>query len=196
MRDFFKRLIGAMSNENRHNKTLKYVRLIDLSFRKFITCQVLDSLVLGTLVTIAFLALQSSYFLILGIMLGMLNIIPYFGSIFGTAIAVFIIWATSGTQTAIVVAITLVIIQQIDGNFINPKIMGSSFKISPVLVIIAITIGGALGGVLGMIFAIPVANVFKTVLEEYIKSKEGLRERLGESSHKIEVVVETKGEKT
>jgi predicted PurR-regulated permease PerM len=76
---------------------------------------------------------------------------------------------------AVAAAIMLVIMQQLDGNFINPRIMGSSFKISPVVVIIAITIGGSLGGVLGMIFAIPVANVLKTILEEYIATKEQQR---------------------
>jgi predicted PurR-regulated permease PerM len=134
---------------------------------------------------IAFTIMGSPYAVTMALLLGVLNIIPYFGSIVGSAICVFIVWATSGFQTALVVAVTLLIIQQIDGNFINPRIMGTSFKISPVLVIIAITIGGAIGGILGMIFAVPVANVLKTVLEEYIQNKESLRERLGESPEQL-----------
>jgi predicted PurR-regulated permease PerM len=174
VKDFIKRLIRAHSPK-RQRPVLKYIRLIDFSFRKFLTCQFLDSLILGTITMVQFTIMGSPYAVTLGLMLGVLNIIPYFGSIFGSVIAVFIIWATSGLDTAIIVAIMLLITQQIDGNFINPKIMGSSFKISPVLVIIAITIGGAIGNILGMIFAIPVANVIKTVIMEYIETKEQKR---------------------
>jgi predicted PurR-regulated permease PerM len=84
-----------------------------------------------------------------------------------------------GLNTAIITAIVLLITQQLDGNFINPKIMGTSFKVSPVLVIIGITVGGAIGGVPGMILAIPVVNVLKTVLEEYIQTKEKKRANEG-----------------
>ncbi|MCL1881794.1 MAG: AI-2E family transporter [Oscillospiraceae bacterium] len=179
VKSFVKRTIRAHSPKHQR-PILKYIRLIDFSFRKFISCQFLDCLILATITMVAFTIMGSEYAVTLALMLGVMNVIPYFGSIIGTAIAVFIIWATSGINTAIVVAITLVIIQQIEGNFINPKIMGTSFKISPVLVIIAITIGGAIGGILGMIFAIPVANVLKTILEEYLQNKEKLRVRLGE----------------
>jgi predicted PurR-regulated permease PerM len=181
VKDFIKRLIRAHSPK-RQKPVLKYIRLIDFSFRKFISCQFLDSLVLATITMIAFTISGSPYAVTLALMLGVLNVIPYFGSIVGTAVAVFIIWASSGLQMAIIMAIVLFAIQQFDGNFINPKIMGTSFKISPVLVIIAITIGGAIGGVLGMIFAVPVANVIKNVLEEYIQTKEELRKKLGETS--------------
>jgi len=172
MRDFFKRLVSVMGSEKRRGKALKYVRLVDISFRKFISCQVLDSIILGTIVTIEFMLLGSSYALVLGIMLGVLNIIPYFGSIFGSIIATLIIMFEQGWEIGVITAVILLITQQIDGNFINPKIMGTSFKISPVLVIIAITIGGAIGGVPGMIFGVPVMNVLKTILEEYVEKKE------------------------
>jgi len=172
MRDFFKRLISVMGSDKKRGAALKYVRLVDLSFRKFISCQVLDSIILGTITTIAFFIIGSSYALVLGIMLGVLNIIPYFGSIFGSIIASVIMLFDKNLETAIITAIILLIIQQIDGNFINPKIMGTSFKISPVLVISAITIGGAIGGVPGMIFAIPVVNVLKTILEEFVEKRE------------------------
>jgi predicted PurR-regulated permease PerM len=174
VKDFVKRFIKAHS-PRRQKPAIKYLRLVDVSFRRFLTCQFLDSLILGTITLVFFTIIRTPHAVTLGLLLGVLNIIPYFGSIFGSMVAVFIIWATSGIDVAIVVAISLLIIQQIDGNFINPKIMGTSFKISPVVVIIAITIGGAIGGVLGMIFAIPVVNVLKTVLEEYIQSKEKQR---------------------
>ena len=169
---FFHRLIGVIPSDRKRGATLKYVRLVDTSFRKFLSCQFLDSLILGSITTFQFMLMGSSYSLVLGLMLGVANIIPYFGSIFGSILAVFIMVFDTGWETAIITAIVLLITQQFDGYFINPRIMGTSFKVSPVLVIIAITVGGAIGGIPGMIFAIPVANVLKTILEEFIHTRE------------------------
>jgi len=169
---FFLRLIGVIRSDEKRKATLKYVRLVDTSFRKFLTCQFLDSLILGSITATQFFLLGSPYALVLGLMLGVLNIIPYFGSIFGSIIAVFIIIFSQSWETGLLAAAILLITQQFDGYFINPRIMGSSFQVSPILVIIAITVGGALGGVAGMIFAIPIVNVFKTVLEEFVHSRE------------------------
>ncbi|MCL2053678.1 MAG: AI-2E family transporter [Oscillospiraceae bacterium] len=180
MKAYLKRLISSFKREEKRKSTLKYARLIDKSFSQFLTCQILDSLILGTITTIEFLIIGSDYALVLGIMLGMVNIIPYFGSIIGSCIAVLIIMFTQSFEIAVVAAIVLLITQQIDGSFINPKIMGTSFKISPVLVIIGITVGGTIGSaigggmgrVAGMIFAIPIVNVLKIVLEEYLNIRE------------------------
>jgi predicted PurR-regulated permease PerM len=182
MRDFFKRLIGVIGSDKKRGSALKYVRLVDLSFRKFISCQVLDSLILATITTIIFFVLGSSYALVLGLVLGVLNIIPYFGSIFGSIFASLIMAFDKGLEVAIITAIILLIVQQIDGNYINPKIMGTSFKVSPVLVIIAITVGGAIGGVPGMIFAIPVVNVLKTIMEEFVEKREKMKKETYEAA--------------
>jgi predicted PurR-regulated permease PerM len=185
VKSFIERLIMVIGNEKRRNATLKYIKLINQSFRKFLSCQLLDSLILAGITTIAFLILGSPYALTLGMMLGVLNIIPYFGSIFGSAIAVFITLFTSNWETALLTAAVLLVIQQLDGNFINPKIMGNSFKLSPVLVIIGITVGGAIGGVPGMILAIPIVNVLKTALLEFIEAREEARKKKDEEKKVI-----------
>jgi predicted PurR-regulated permease PerM len=172
VRIFFHRLIGVIRSEEKRRATLKYVRLVDTSFRKFLTCQFLDSLILGSITATQFFLLGSPYAIVLGLMLGVVNIIPYFGSIFGSILAVLIIGFSQSWEIGLLAAVILLITQQFDGYFINPRIMGSSFSVSPILVIIAITVGGALGGVPGMVFAIPVMNVFKTVLDEFIQTRE------------------------
>ncbi|MCL2693658.1 MAG: AI-2E family transporter [Oscillospiraceae bacterium] len=178
IKEFLLRLVRAHFTKKKR-AVLKYVFLIDTSFRKFLSSQFLDCLILGSIVMLEFTIIGTEYAIVLGILAGVLNIIPYFGSIFASVVAVFIIWAEMGLNTAIITAIVLLITQQLDGNFINPKIMGTSFKVSPVLVIIGITVGGAIGGVPGMILAIPVVNVLKTVLEEYIQTKEKKRANEG-----------------
>ncbi|MCL2078172.1 MAG: AI-2E family transporter [Oscillospiraceae bacterium] len=177
---YIKRLIGLIPNTDKRRSTLKYIHITDKSFRQFITCQILDCLILGTAATIALFILRSPYALVLGMMLGIVNIVPYFGAIIGSVVTVIIMFFTNGFETALLSAMILLIIQQVDGNFINPKIMGKSFKVSPVLIIIAITVGGAIGGafggisgtIAGMIFAIPIVNVFKILLEEYMQEKD------------------------
>lgn len=73
-------------------------------------------------------------------------------------------------------AIVVIILQQIDANIINPKIVGNSLKISPLLVMFAITVGGAYFGMLGMFLAVPVAAVLKILVEDFIKYKDKKRE--------------------
>lgn len=76
---------------------------------------------------------------------------------------------------AIWMAIVVIILQQIDANIINPKIVGNSLKISPLLVIFAVTIGGAYFGVFGMFLAVPIFTVFKIVIEDYIDYKNSIK---------------------
>ena len=71
----------------------------------------------------------------------------------------------------IFVTLVVIILQQIDSNIINPKIIGDSLEISPLLVIIAVTIGGAYFGVLGMFLAVPIAAVFKIIINDWIEAK-------------------------
>ena len=112
------------------------------------------------------------YWVLLGFMIGLFNIIPYFGAIVAVVIASIITIFTGGFAKAIWMVIVVVILQQIDANIINPKITGNSLKISPLLVIFAVTVGGAYFGVLGMFLAVPIIAVLKLLIEDYIKSGE------------------------
>lgn len=78
---------------------------------------------------------------------------------------------TGGLSQAIIMAIVVIILQQIDSNIINPKIIGNSLEISPLIVIFAVTIGGAYFGVLGMFLAVPVAAVLKIVINDWVNYK-------------------------
>jgi len=112
------------------------------------------------------------YALLLGLIAGVFNFIPYIGSIISAfIISAFALIATD-LSTAIPVMIGLLIFNQLDGNYIEPRIMRSSLKISPILVIIAVVVGGAYFGIVGMFLAVPVAVILKQLLNEYIASTE------------------------
>ena len=108
------------------------------------------------------------YAFLLGIGIGILNIIPYFGAIIGVIIAAIITIFTGGINQAIWLAIVATIIQQLDANIINPRIVGNALKLSPILVISSVTIGGAYFNVLGMFLAVPVVAVIKLLVNDYL----------------------------
>jgi predicted PurR-regulated permease PerM len=165
---FLCRVLGIFTSELVYDVILKYSQKLNKNFRQYINTQTVDGIILGTLATIALSWMGSVYFLTLGIMLGIVNYIPYFGSIFGSLIAIVVVLITQGWEMGLLSAAVLLVIQQLDANVIQPKLMGESFKFSPLLVIISVTVGNAFAGVLGMIAAIPIVAVLKDMMEDII----------------------------
>jgi len=173
LRAFAMRFIAAVTSEKTNETILKYSRKLNFNFRQYIYTQTIDGLILGGMMTLfLMLVVRSPHFLILGLILGVLNYIPYFGSIVGTALAVVVIALTQGFPTAMWAAVIMFAIQQLDGNFIQPRLMGGSFSLSPLLVIMSVTVGGAYGGIFGMLVAIPIVALFKDIIDSYIDYRE------------------------
>ena len=169
---FTQRFLGAVFSDKKKATIMKYCGKLNFNFRRYIYVQTIDGLILGSLMTITLLIFRSPYALILGLMLGIVNYIPYFGSIFGTAVAVVVVAFTQGLGTAAIAAVIMFALQQLDGNVIQPKLMGGSFSLSPLLVIISVTVGGAYAGMLGMLVAIPIVAVLKDILDGFIEERE------------------------
>ena len=127
--------------------------------------------------TIAMSILKVKYAALLGFLIGLFNLIPFFGAIVAVAIAIFITMCTSGILKAVWLAIVIIVLQQIDANIINPKIIGDKLKISPILVIGSVSIAGAYFGVLGMFLAVPVIAILKLILEDYLDYKQEKRNK-------------------
>ena len=102
--------------------------------------------------------------------------IPYIGAIVAVGISILITFITGGFGHALVMAIVVIILQQIDANIINPKIIGTSLSVSPLLVIFAITVGGAYFGILGMFLGVPIAVVIKTILNDFIDNRNKIKD--------------------
>ena len=126
---------------------------------------------------VALIIMGSPYVLLIGIMLWIANYIPYFGSIIATIVAILIVAVTQGITMGIVAAGVLILIQQVEVNIIQPKLMSDAFSMSPLLVIISISIGGAIAGILGMIVIIPIVAVLKDIFEHIVAYRE--REKFG-----------------
>ena len=173
---FFRGLIKSICGEKTFKNIEKYFNNTNDIFFGFISSQLIDAVVVGILTTIAMSIMQIKYAPLLGFIIGLFNIIPYVGAIIAVAIAIVITLITGGFSQALWMAIVVIILQQIDANIINPKIVGNSLKISPLLVMFAITVGGAYFGMLGMFLAVPVAAVLKILVEDFIKYKDKKRD--------------------
>ena len=169
---FFKRLAGAVFKERIYKNIDKYFNNSNEIFFKFIASQFVDAIVVGILVSIAMTIMGVKYAPLLGFFIGLFNMIPYVGAIIATVIAAIITLITGGLSQTIWMLIVVIILQQIDANIINPRIVGKSLKISPLLVLFAVTFGGAYFGILGMFLAVPVVAVIKILLDDFIKYKE------------------------
>lgn len=168
---FFERLGKAVLDNNVYkNIETTYYRMNDVFF-KFLAGQFIDGIVVGIITSIAMSLMGVKYAVLLGFMIGLFNLIPYFGAIIAVILATLITILTGGLSQAITMVIVVTILQQIDANIINPKIIGNSLEISPLLVIFGVTIGGAYFGVWGMFLAVPVFTVIKLIIEDVISYK-------------------------
>ncbi|MBV7273635.1 AI-2E family transporter [Clostridiaceae bacterium UIB06] len=118
----------------------------------------MDSLIIGAICFIGLIIFKSPYALLISIIVGITNMIPYFGSFIGM-IPPFIINLFYDPKRAVWVVIFLVLLQQFDACFLEPKLVGDKVGLSPFLIILGITVGGSLFGVWGMILASPIMAV-------------------------------------
>lgn len=171
---FFKYLLHVLMPDKYSAIVIKYLKETNNYFKLYIGCLVFDSLVLVVLASISMFILGLDYWLMIGIFVGSFNVIPYFGAIIAVATSSVFVVFTSGFQTAFLVFLTLLVIQQIDGNIIQPKIMGDSLNLSPILIIFSITVGGYYFGIIGMIISVPIITILKKILLDllsYIEAK-------------------------
>lgn len=186
---FLKKLVGAIFEPKMYRNIGKYFNRTNSIFFNFLLSQCLDAIVVGILVSIAMSIMGVKYGVLLGFMIGLFNLIPYFGAIIAVIIAGIITLLTGGFNQALIMVIIVTILQQIDANIINPKIVGGSLKMSPILVIVSVTIGGAYFNVIGMFLAVPIAAVLKLLITDFIDWKNKLKEE-----NKIKEEIEVKSE--
>jgi len=168
IKTFVARVLGVLMPSRVFPNFMKYAREINTYFKRYIFCQTLDAVILGTIMTITMTIMGVGYAFVLGPMLGFANLIPYFGSIFGTVIAILVIMLTDGVNMGLIAAVVLIVIQQFDANFVFPRLLGGSMKIPPLLVIIGIVVGNAFYGVLGMVMAIPIVTVVRNIVNDIL----------------------------
>uniref|UniRef100_UPI003FD87B22 AI-2E family transporter n=1 Tax=Faecalibacillus faecis TaxID=1982628 RepID=UPI003FD87B22 len=161
----------ALLGKDKTKKICQIIKLSSDTFTSFITGQCLEACILGSMFVISMSLLQMSYALLMGIIIAITALIPVFGAFIGCFIGIIMIGIVNPIQ-AVAFIILFLILQQIEGNFIYPHVVGNSVGLPSIWVFVAVIIGGNLMGILGMFLFIPLTSIIYTLFKEYIKSKD------------------------
>lgn len=167
----FKKLLKKLSREKVYYKIAHIMDLSDKTFSNFIKVQFVEACILGILCFLCMLGLRFPYAATISVIVGFTALIPVFGAFIGCVIGAFLIFMVNPIQAVTFIAFFL-ILQQLEGNFIYPKVVGGKIGLPSIWVLVAVTIGGSLGGVVGMLFGVPVASVIYTLIKEYVNSND------------------------
>ncbi|MDF2484525.1 MAG: putative permease [Herbinix sp.] len=160
-----RKLLYAFLPEKAADKTLSICSLSETTFSKFLSGQCLEAVILGLLFFIVMSIFSFPYALMISVLIGFTALIPLFGAFIGCVIGAFLILIVEPV-TALVFILMFIIIQQIEGNFIYPHVVGGSIGLPSMWVLVAVTIGGSTFGVAGMLIFIPMTSVIYTLLRE------------------------------
>jgi Predicted permease len=169
-----RRVIYAFTNKKQAPVIWDTFRECNHIFNGFLYGKTIDSLIIGVLSLIVMSVIQLPYGLLLSVIVGVTNMIPYFGPFIG-AIPGVIIYLVIEPKYAIIYVIMILVLQQFDGLYLGPKILGDLTGIKPLWVIFGITVGGAYFGVLGMFLGVPtvavVMHIVNVIMEKKIKKR-------------------------
>lgn len=168
-----KRTLRAYLSEIQTERVLYITHLADKIFRDFFVGKLLDSMIIGFLAFLAFSFFGFPYALIMAVIIGITNMIPYFGPFIGAVPSAIITFIATPTEPLNVfwVLLIILILQQLDGWIIGPLILGDSIGVSAFWIVIAVTIGGATFGLWGMFLGVPVCVLIKTLIEEDVEKR-------------------------
>ena len=160
-----KKILYSFLKEKKADRIIEIGGLTNEMFTKFINGKMVDSLIIGILCFIGMLFIYSPYAILIAIIVGVTNMIPFFGPFIGAVPSILILLMVSPLDALIFAAFVLAL-QQFDGNILGPKILGDSTGLAPIWVLVSITIGGGLMGFVGMIIGVPTFAVFYSLLSE------------------------------
>ena len=165
-----KRILYIMTPKSQTERVRLFLNETNNIFKSFFIGKTLDSIIIGILCFIGLIILKNPYPIVISVIVGITNMIPYFGPFIGAVPGVVITMIYSPTM-ALWLVIFIFALQQFDGLILGPKILGDSTGIEPFWVLLAIIVGGALFGVLGMLLGVPVFAVFYSVSKRVINRK-------------------------
>ena len=165
-----KKVLYAFTNEKYASKIMEIGKLTNNTFNKFISGQCLEAIVLGCLIFIVLTIFRFPYTLIISVLTAVTALIPIFGALIAMVIGIILIGITNPLQ-AVLFVVVFQIVQQIEGNFIYPRVVGKSVGLSPMLTLLAITVGGNLFGIFGMLVGLPLASVVYSLIKVFINDR-------------------------
>ena len=169
--EYWEEVLKVFTSEETRAKLAEFSKDADRVFSGYIRGQSIDAFIVGALVTVALLILRVPYAMVIGLLTGIGNLIPYVGPIIGFA-SLAIVAISEGSMFHLAAGGAILgLVMAIDGNIINPKLLSDNVEIHPVLVLVALIAGGEIGGVLGMLLAVPCAALIKLQFERFVERK-------------------------
>lgn len=173
------KVFRVMLSENKYNKLVDFYNLTSKSFSHFINGQLTEAFILGILCFVGMKIFGFEYAVLISVIIGVTNLIPIFGPIFGTIPCALILLLVNPIH-AIWFVVFIIVLQQIDSNIIYPRVVGNSVGLGPLWTLAAITIGGGLFGILGMLLSVPTMSVIYILVGRLVNRK--FKEKNDESS--------------
>lgn len=165
------RLLKATLNDRNEVRAAHVLSTANRCFSGFIVGQTLNGLLLGVLTWLGMTIFHMPYALMVAVLVGTASLIPLIGGYIGAALGTFLVF-TASPGTALWFLLFIVVLQTVLGNTIYPKLMGSSVGIPGLWVLVAITLGGGLGGIGGMLVAVPIIATLYALMQEWVRKKE------------------------
>ncbi len=170
-----KKLLHAYLPEKGYRKTLKVLALCNHNFAKFISGQCLEAVILGTLFVICMTIFRMPYAVLVGVLIAFTALIPIVGAFIGCVVGAFLILMVSPVK-ALIFIIMFLILQQLEGNLIYPRVVGNSVGLPAIWVLVAVSVGGSMFGIVGMLVFIPLMSTLYALLRENVNARNKKKE--------------------
>lgn len=176
MLEDFKKMIFVFFKPDKSDYLLKLGGNSVKVFQRFFVGKFIDSLIIAILFLITGAFLKLPFLALCTLIVGITNMIPYFGPFIGAVPVILLtflndVYGNMGFSRTLMVSIAILIIQQLDGNIIGPKILGDSTGLKPLDVVFSIIVGGAVAGPIGMLMAVPIFSIIKSIFLEFVNMK-------------------------
>ncbi len=166
----FKKLAQAYLPDKKQKKFAEISELSNKTFGSFISGQCIEAIIIGVLCFIGMMILQIPYAATISVLVGFTALIPVFGAFIGTVVGAFLILMVDPSK-AILFVVFILILQQLEGNLIYPKVVGNSVGLPSIWVMVAVTVGASIAGILGMLLSVPICSITYSIIRTNVNDK-------------------------
>lgn len=157
------------------NEKIQYVlTILNRNFHRFIVGQCTEAVILGVLCAVGMVIFRFPYAIMIGVLVGFTALIPVVGAYVGAAAGIFMM-ITISPMKALMFVIFIVVLQQLEGNLIYPRVVGNSLGLPALWVLVAVTVGGGIGGVIGMLVAVPIVSSIYQLVQNDVRKRRAVK---------------------